>query len=239
VAPYALRPADTVLLANLAFRTSREQIGLGLYDGVGELDLSNLYDTHSYSAVADVHAIGARAGYVRTAHGLTVIPALIATSAGNRIRGLDRIVVPGVDGRDASAPLIAAMKSVVPELSIGYLHESARDRFGLEPVIEDLAGTADRMTAALALRRLEYRSTAIRMEGAAVPWAALPLPLGSGLLGVLFALALPRIVQRHRRAVESAHPDVAGRARPSVTSPATPYPAKRGTPGTAVEASGV
>jgi putative intracellular protease/amidase len=235
VAPYTIRPADTVLLANLAFRISREQIGLALYDGAGELDLSNLYDTHSYSADADVHAVGARPGYVRTAHGLTVLPSLVATSAvpteAERIRSLDRVVVPGVDGRDAAATLTAGLKSVAPALPIAYLHQDAQDRFGLEPVIEDLARTGDRMTAALALRRLEYRSAVIRIEGATFPWAALPLPLGTGLLGVLVAVALQRIFRRDRRAlIRNARPDVTGQARPSVTSPAAPCHAGCGTP---------
>lgn len=70
------------------------------------------------------------------------------------------------------------------------LHRSAGSRFGLEPVIEDLARTEDRLTARFALRRLEYRSDSVRLGGHALPWSALPLPIGAGLLGVLVAASL-------------------------------------------------
>ena len=41
--PYEVRPADAVLLANAAYRVARPRIGLALYDGIGEVELSALY----------------------------------------------------------------------------------------------------------------------------------------------------------------------------------------------------
>jgi hypothetical protein len=62
-------------------------------------------------------------------------------------------------------------------------------------VIEDLARTVDVPTARLALRRLEYRSQTIRLEGSTFPWQLVPLPLASGLVGLLIAVALTRILR--------------------------------------------
>lgn len=200
--PYTVRPADAVLLANAAFRVSRPQIGIALYEGVGELDLSNLYDTHSSSAVADVHAVAERPGLVRTAHGLTVMPALVVT--GNeadpaRIRALHRLVIPGVDGEAAAKGLVTAATAVAAALRLAYIHRDAHGRFGLETVIEDLARTADRLTARFALRRLEYRSPSIRLDGDVFPWAVVPLPVGIGLLGLVLAVAVERVATRYRQ----------------------------------------
>ena len=73
VAPYSVRAADAVLLANAAFRIFRPQIGLALYEGASEFDLSSLYDTHAYSAAADVHAVAGARGFVQTARGRTLL----------------------------------------------------------------------------------------------------------------------------------------------------------------------
>jgi putative intracellular protease/amidase len=200
VTPYTIRPADMILLANTAYRLPRQQIGIALYEGVGELDLSNLYDTHSYSAAADVHAVAAQEGFLATAHGLTVMPALSPEGQAGTIRALDRFVVPGREGHEGAKAVTAAATSLSPGLAPAYIHQDANGRFGLETVIEDLARTSDRPTATFALRRLEYRSASIRLDGSPFPWAAVPVILGSGLLGVAAAILIGRLTRRRRAA---------------------------------------
>jgi AraC family transcriptional regulator, transcriptional activator FtrA len=208
---YTVRPADGVLVANAAFRVVRPQIGLALYDGVGELELSHLYDTHAYSAVADVHAVAAKPGFVRTAHGLTLLPSVVASStpvSATAIRRLDRFIVPGQDARVRGAAVVSAVQSIVPELPATYLHGGDGSRFPLEPVLEDLARTTDRPTARFALRRLEYRSDTIQLHGSAWPWSVLPLPLALGSIGLMLIVALDRaIARRGTRAVPRNTPD--------------------------------
>jgi AraC family transcriptional regulator, transcriptional activator FtrA len=195
--PYAIRAADTVLLANAAFRFSREQIGLALYGGVGELDLSNVYDTHAYSAVADVHGIATAPGFVRTAHGLTLMPAWSAndTDARAAARLLDRLVVPGRDPEERGTRVLALLRSLSPRLQGTHVHRDPGERFGLEPVLEDLARTSDSLTARFAQRRLEYRSASVRLDGPALPWQAATVVLGSGLVGVGLAMAAAHALQ--------------------------------------------
>src|SRR6185436_999519 len=207
-----------ILLANLAFRISRPQIGLALYDGVGEIDLGNLYDTHAYSAVANVHAVAAEPGLVRTAHGLTVMPSLAASANdgadSGTIRHLDRFVIPATDGDPRAARVVAAVRSVVPALLPDYLYARSDHRFNLERVIEDLARTVDAPTGRLALRRLEYRSQTIRLAGSLFPWRLVPLPLATGLLGLLIAVALSRILRSYiRRRASGARPRVGSGGR--------------------------
>lgn len=204
VTPYAVGPADAVLLANAAFRIGRPQIGLTLHDGVGELDLSALYDTHAYSAVADVHAVASATAIVRTAHGLTLLPSLTPASGTAALRALDRLVVPGRDGRARGAAVVAAVASLAPALPTSYPQADAPDRFVLEPVLEDLARVADLPTARFAMRRLEYRSDSIRLTGSAVPWGALVPALALALAGLLAVRLLARGSGRRRLAVAAA-----------------------------------
>jgi hypothetical protein len=115
------------------------------------------------------------------------------------IRGLDRFVVPGRNGRAGGAAVLRAVATVAPAVEPTYLRAEAPERFGLEPVLEDLARTADQPTARFALRRLEYRSDTVRLEGERGPLGILPLPLALGAIGVLLARAVDHRLTRRRR----------------------------------------
>ena len=210
---YALRPADGVLLANAAFRVGRSRTGVALYPGVGEVDLSNVYDAHVHVMVADVETVAEHAGVVVSAHGLTLLPSLALSPSGGRdaarVRRLDRLVVPGPEGRERGASVASAATAAAPSLRAEYLHADQPERFGLEPVLEDLARTADVPTARFAMKRLEYRSSSVRLEGSAFPWGTLPLPLALGAIGVLLARTLARTLARR-----------ASRRRPAAATPA-------------------
>jgi putative intracellular protease/amidase len=195
---YALQPADLVVAANAAYRVARPRIGIALYPGMNELDLSNVYDAHVYTAVADVETVAEKSGIVLSEHGLTLLPSLTLSEAEGRrqARELDRLVVPGVEGRARGASVVAATVAAAPSLRAEYLHADEPERFGLEPVLEDLARTSDAPTARFAQRRLEYRSAEVRFEGSAIPWGTLPLPLALAAAGLLLAIAIDRRLLR-------------------------------------------
>jgi AraC family transcriptional activator FtrA len=215
---YSLRPADFILLGNAAFRAGRRHIGVALYPGVGEIDLSNLYDAHVYTMVADVETVAEGSGVVRSAHGLTLLPSLALSAPGDRdaarARRLDRLVVPGPEGRAQGAELTALAAVVAPSLRAEYLHADQPDRFGLEPVLEDLARTSDAPTARFAMRRLEYRSSHVRLDGSAVPWGVLWLPMALGALGILLAHAASHLATRRRLRVHAIASGSSGSPRP-------------------------
>jgi hypothetical protein len=148
--------------------------------------------------VADLVSIGTDADVVVTAHDLTLVPAHAA--ADTAALRLDRLVVPGTDARERAGTLVSAVAAVARSVRVDYLHADAPQRFGIEPVIEDLARSADVPTARFALRRLEYRSESVRLEGSAMPWRALALPPLLGTLGVVLAAAAARAWRRRRTA---------------------------------------
>jgi putative intracellular protease/amidase len=185
VEQYSLRLADLVLVANAAFRPFRPTIGLGLYDGIGELDLSNLYDAHGHTMVATVEAVATDDRAIVTAHGLTVLPSLAVSGAPTRVRGLSRFIIPGATAREMAQSLESRVTSIAPRLGVEYIHANQPERFGLEAVLEDLGRTTDLPTARFAQRRMEYRAGGVSPVGAEVPWVVLFTVLELAATGVV------------------------------------------------------
>ena len=208
VEQYAVRPADLILPANAAFRFQRLLVGVGLYDGVGEIDLSNIYDAHGHTMAARIESVAQREGPVVTEHGLTIYPSLTLSSGRDettmRARALSRLVIPGVDAQIRAGSLVATLSAVAPRMALSYVHAVDPDRFGLEPVIEDLARTADVPTARFALKRMEYRSARVRFEGAIVPWDLLWAALTLAVAGLAMArLALKTLSESDRKSSDT------------------------------------
>ena len=191
-----IRPADAVLVVNAAFRAARQRLGVALYEGVGELAISNVYDAHAATAVAEVHAVATEPGAVRTRFGVTLLPSLVASQDSAAIRGLDRMLVTGEEN-PASRAVASAVTAIASELDAEWIDKDAV-RYPLEAVLEDLARTADLPSARFAEKRLEYRSASVELRGTAFPWSALPLPLATGVLGVLLMWLLGRSAARVR-----------------------------------------
>lgn len=190
---YELQPRDAILYANAAWRLLRPTIGVAMHDGVGELDLSNVFDAHSHLMTARVQTVAEQA-IVVTRHGLTIYPSMELTSMEGGT--FDRLIVPGVDADKHAGSLVAAIGKAAPKVRPEYVHVAHAERFGLEPVIEDLARTADVPTARFALKRMEFRSTALRFEGS-------PLPVLPIAVFIMLAAAGPAVVMlaRGRRLV--------------------------------------
>jgi AraC family transcriptional regulator, transcriptional activator FtrA len=185
VEQYELRAADAVLYANAAFRLSRPRVGIALYDGVAELDLSNVYDAHVHTMVVEARTIAATTGPVITAHGLTLYPSHVITQS--NAGSLYKLLVPGTEARNGAAALTQAVIARAPLANIEYLHADEPKRFGLEPVIEHLARMADAPTARFALRRMEFRSTNVDFRGPSLP--LVPILTSIALAGAGFGLA--------------------------------------------------
>ena len=190
---FTFRAADLVLLANAAFRPVRPRVGVALYDGVTELDLGHVYDAHAATLAANVETVARADGIVTSAHGLTLLPSIaVADTGASRVRSLDRLIVPGPDARERARTLVAAMAAVAPGLEPAYLQADHATRYGLEPVIADLARTADLPTAAFALKRLEYRGSSMPLVGSRLPWQSFAVTLLLGATGLALALTISR-----------------------------------------------
>jgi transcriptional regulator GlxA family with amidase domain len=189
-----IRPSDAVLFVNAAFRSARSRLGVALYEGVGELAISNVYDAYAATAAAEVYAVATDRGVVRTRFGATLLPSLATTQDSAAIRGLDRMVVTG-EAQAAPRAVASAVTTLAPGLPATWI-DSGTARYPLESVLEDLARTADLPSARFAERRLEYRSDNVELRGSVIPWNTLPVPLGAALLGALLTWVATRSTTR-------------------------------------------
>jgi transcriptional regulator GlxA family with amidase domain len=185
VEQYELRLADAILYANAAFHLNRPTVGLALYPGVGEIDLSNVFDAHAHLMTATVVAVAADTGVVTTEHGLTVFPGASGVD-------LDRLIIPGTEGRSKAAAITTAIRKAKADMPLSYVHAEEPGRFGLEPVIEDLARSSDALTAQFALRRMEYRSGEVAF-GNGRPWTVFVTMLALSAIGLIVNRLLVRI----------------------------------------------
>ena len=174
-------PRDlTNLLAALA-PWRRPALGVGLVEGAGEIDVAAPFEVYASSFAARTVPIAARPT-VTTRHGLR----LVAAPADATAPRVDRLIVPGVhrgDQVDTRLAGWAAGRGLDIELP------QADGEFSFDAMLRDLAAHADRATARVTAKSIEYPTSHLRLAGPAWPWrpttlAALTLAaaIGAGFL---------------------------------------------------------
>jgi putative intracellular protease/amidase len=186
-----LAPRDlTSLLAALA-PWRRPALGVGLVEGAAEIDVAAPFEVYASSFAARTVPIAA-GRTVMTRHGLRLVTAP-ADAAAPRV---DRLIVPGVHRADQVDPGLAgwaAGRGLDIELP------QADGEFSFDAMLRDLAAHADRATASITAKSIEYPTSHLRLAGPAWPrrpttLAALTLAAAIGA-GFLPAAA----VHRNRR----------------------------------------
>jgi hypothetical protein len=174
----AQRPAPrdlTNLLAALA-PWRRPALGVGLAEGVGELDVAAPFEVYATSFAARTVPIAA--GHtVTTRHGLR----LIAAPADATAPRVDRLIMPGVHSPDQAGPQLAGW-AASRGLEIELLQ--ADGEFSFDAMLRDLAAHADRATAHVTGKSIEYPTGHLRLSGPAWPWRP------TTLLGLTVAAAI-------------------------------------------------
>ena len=176
-----LAPRDlTNLLAALA-PWRRPALGVGLVEGAGEIDIAAPFEVYASSFAARTVPIAA-GRTVMTRHGLRLVTAP-ADAAAPRV---DRLIVPGVHRADQVDPRLAgwaAGRGLDIELP------QADGEFSFDAMLRDLAAHADRATARVTAKSIEYPTSHLRLAGPAWPWrpttlAALTIAaaIGAGFL---------------------------------------------------------
>jgi transcriptional regulator GlxA family with amidase domain len=175
-----------------AFRTDRTEIGLVLYDGVREVELSSITDAYPRSTAADVLSLAPERTFVKTAHGLDLLPRFDFASAPN----LDRVLVPGTpDAAVAeSADRWAAARSLRAE------RIQATGGYAYDLTLRDLARQETRPVAIWAAAWLEYPTADLELEGRDWQVELIARALAMGVLGVLVLAAAPRVIRELRQA---------------------------------------
>jgi hypothetical protein len=158
-------PRDLAYLLTAVAPWFRPTVGVGLVEGVGELDVAAPFEVYASSLAARTVPIAA-GNTVTTRHGLR----LLAIPAGTTAPRINRLVVPGVRGiEEVDSQLVrwAEERGLVVELPQG-----SRDagEFGFDAMLRDLAAYIDRTTAHVTAKSIEYPTDHLRLAGAGWPW---------------------------------------------------------------------
>jgi hypothetical protein len=188
----AQRPAPrdlTSLLAGLA-PWRRPAVGVGLVEGAGEIDVAAPFEVYASSFAARTVPVAARPA-VTTRHGLRMVAAPADADAPR----VDRLIVPGVPRGDQVDPLLAGW-AAGRGLDIEF--PQADGEFSFDAMLRDLAAHADRTTARVTAKSIEYPTGHLRLAGPAWPRR----PATAFALTVAAAVGagfLPAAASRHRR----------------------------------------
>ncbi|WP_433237803.1 DJ-1/PfpI family protein [Streptosporangium sp. CA-135522] len=190
----SLELGDLPYALNAAFPWLRPTVGIGLVDGIGEIDAAAAFEAYGgVSFTARTVVLGAR-DTVTTRHGLV----LVTRPAGTSSHGVDRFVVPGLTDPSAiDAPLSAwaHRHELTAQLPGGGRHTG---EFGFDPVLRDLAEHSDRRTALVTAKFSEYPSSHLALTGPAWPWRA-TLPAAAAAVGSIGIGLAPALIRRALR----------------------------------------
>jgi transcriptional regulator GlxA family with amidase domain len=203
-------PTDfTALIAPIAlnetFRWGTEDLGVVLYDGVGELSLASLADPYTLTLAAHIHTLGLQRAPIRSQHGLYFVPRSDFASAPH----LDRLLAPSV--RDGEWAYAASLKDLARTQgdtvaaatgAILFLHPGsglpAGTGFPVAPLVVASALSLLGAGSVYALDRLRRRLVAahalrigrVARFGLHFVEMAVAMALGMVAMGALSALAL-------------------------------------------------
>jgi putative intracellular protease/amidase len=187
-------PRDLAYLLAVGFPWLRPTVGVGLVDGVGELEVAAPFEVYASSFAARTVPIAAEAT-VTTRHGLR----LVATPANAGALRIDRLVVPGV-GRieEVDSQLLgwAAVRGLNVELPNGG---QAAGQFSFDAMLGDLAGHSDRTTARATAKSIEYPTEQLELAGAGWPWRPTALLALTATAAIGVALVSAAATRRNRR----------------------------------------
>ncbi|MER8070727.1 DJ-1/PfpI family protein [Streptomyces sp. NPDC094034] len=206
-------PADLPYALGAAFPWLRPTLGIGLVDGVGEIDAAAAFEVYEGVSFAFRSVPLAAGGRVTTRHGVVLLAQPAGDGAGSY--GVDRLVVPGVTrASQVNEPLRgwASRHGLEVEMPGGG---RAGGEFGFDPVLRDLAAHTDRATALMTAKFSEYPSGHLKLSGPAWPWrttslAATTLVLSAGV--GLAPTAIRRLVRRRRALRTGTGAETADRA---------------------------
>jgi hypothetical protein len=178
----------------VGFPWLRPTVGVGLVEGVGELEVAAPFEVYASSFAARTVPIAAEAT-VTTRHGLR----LVAAPANAGALRMDRLMVPGVGGiEEVDAQLLgwAAARGLKVELPNGG---QAAGAFSFDAMLADLAGHSDQTTARVTAKSIEYPTEQLELAGAGWPWRPTALFVLTLTAAIAIALLPAAVTHRERR----------------------------------------
>jgi hypothetical protein len=160
------------------FRWNRETVGVLLYDGLRELEVSSVLDTYPRAFGTSLRTLAPERTVIHTQHGLTLVPRNDFTTA----PALDRLLVPGRGLAPEAASTLQARAAQHGGLVAAPIH--ADDGYFYDATVRDIARRHGPAIAGQVANILEYPTSHLQLAGPAARLELLIRPLALGLLGL-------------------------------------------------------
>lgn len=184
--PPAIYGAGLSMYANAGLLWQKTEIGVYLYDGVSEIDLTAVLDTYGRTFTARTVTFAEERGIIRSRYGLFLVPRLDFAGA----RGVGRILVPASPAETPNAQRLAAWAQEQRARPVEYLFPAAADRvFAFDATLSDVARRVSSTDARSSAVTLEYPVEHLPLAGRSWPLHRSLSALMVGLLGVGLAVA--------------------------------------------------
>jgi putative intracellular protease/amidase len=192
--------SDLPVGLNTVLPWERPVVGVGLADGVGEIDAAAAFEVYSMSAAASTVALAAGPS-ITTRHGLVLLTTRLAAAP-----ALDRLIVPGAATAGAVDPGLRSW-AAGRHVAVEPLHGAAGE-LGFDAALQDLAAHAGTGTARAAAKMLDYPAPLLPDTHPRSAWRA-PALLALSVLLAAGVGALPTTLRRAVRRRRARGPRLA------------------------------
>jgi transcriptional regulator GlxA family with amidase domain len=168
------------------YRWDRTNVGLMLYPGVRELEISSAIDTYPRAFMTSIRTLAPERTVIRTRHGLDLVPRSDFTTAPT----LDRLLVPGRELATEAYGALQAWAAKHGGIRVEPVHTKAGHLY--DATLRDMARHDSTTIAREAANQLEYPTDDLNLDGPVWRLELLVRPLALGLLGLAVALWRPR-----------------------------------------------
>lgn len=182
--------ADLPVGVNAIAPWLRPTVGVGLTDGVSEIDVASAFEVYNMTYAARAVAVSAN-GTVTTEHGMVLV-----TDTEKRAPKLSRVIVPGATSVNSIDPQLAEWAKA-RNIAADALH-GPTGATGFDGALEDLAAHTNRGTAISAAKMIDYPTAGLELA-AGGPALRAPILL---LLSLLFSVGvglIPTMMRRVKR----------------------------------------
>lgn len=178
-------PADAPVVLNAVLPWFRPTIGVGLTDGISEMEAVATFEAYMVSGAARTVGVAATPS-VTTEHGLV----LLTTPISGTSTAIDRMMLPGAATHDTRLRAWATEQSIDTTAIT-----TAKGRTPFDSALEELSTHAGRATAVATAKFIDYPAEHLDLDANAHGYRSMFL-LGAALLLSLVAGALPTLIAR-------------------------------------------
>ena len=171
-----------LMFLNTAYGTRRADLGVVLFDGLGEIDLTAVMDTYTRGGTTVTYTVAPTRRLIRSKHGLYFVPRYDFSTA----PAFSRVVVPGSPS-DLKDRQVEQWTRGKQGSGLEYLYaDTANPRpFAFDATLTAMAEHDGPVFATtVAARQLEYPSQHLPLAPAGWPLGLLLLPLALGAASV-------------------------------------------------------